>query len=154
MRKQVFIIALLFAFSLFGNGIVYAQKAKNDSNKKHQKEKITEPTAKEALNLILSNGDIPLTVDSSCKSVGSSPDDKTILDYISGLMSFQTEPESSNRIEYSFTRKEEKKYVYWVCDLMFLGKDSEDVWSYGVRFTMRNSDRKLLRESVKCIGSG
>ena len=123
MKKQVFIIALLFVFTFVGNGIVHAQKAKNDSDKNHQKEKITEPTAKESLNLILSNGDIPLTVDSSCKSVASSLDDKTILDYISGLMSFQTEPESSNRIEYTFTKKEDKKHVYWVCDLMFLGKN-------------------------------
>ena len=154
MKKQLFTIILVCLFTLAVNGIIQAQKTVNDSDKKQQKEKITEPTAKEALKLIFSNSDISLNVDSSCKGIGSSFDDKTILDYLSGLLAFQTEPETKNRIEFKFTRKEEKKRLYWVCDLMFLGEEQEAVMSYGVRFTMRNSDRKLLRKSVKCIGSG
>ena len=154
MRKQAFIATLLFIFVFSGVGNLYAQKEKKKCKKDTKTVEAAEPTAKEALNLILSNGDIPLTVDESCKSVGSSPNDKTILDYVSGLMSFQTEPNSKNRIEFTFKQKKDDNRLFWVNDLMFLGENGEDIWSYGVRFTMRNSDRKMLRKSVICIGAG
>jgi len=125
------------------------------SQTKKIQDKAVEPTAKEAIKQILSNGDILLSVDSSCKSVGSSPKDKTILDFLSGILSFQAAPNSDNRIEFAFKReKGRKNELIWICDLTFFGKDTEDVWSNGVRFKMRNSDRKLLRDSVMCIGTG
>lgn len=114
-----------------------------------------EPTAKEAIKLVLANSDIPLSSDPSCKAVGTSPNDKTILDYLSGVLSFQVNEDSENKIGFTFTQEKGKKNeLIWVCDLTFYGKDAEDVWSNGIRFKMLDSDRKLLRDSVKCIGAG
>lgn len=114
-----------------------------------------EPTVKEAVRQIFLNGDILLSSAESCRSVGTSPGDKTILDFLSGVLSFQAAPDSQNRIEFSFKQeKNVRNEIIWICDLMFYGRDNEDVWSNGVRFKLRNSDRKLIRSSVMCIGTG
>jgi hypothetical protein len=120
-----------------------------------QAKKTVEPTAKEALRLILANGDIPLTINATCKDVGASRDDKTIFDYLTGLLSFQTEPDSASHIEFKYKAEKNKRdEALWICDLMFYGKDGDDEWSWGVRFAMRDSNRKLIRSSVVCTGSG
>lgn len=116
---------------------------------------IVEPTIKEAIKQIISNGDVPLSVGKNCESVGTSPDDKTILDFLIGVLSFQAAPNSQNQIEFVF--KQEKNLhnqIVWVCDLSFKGKDDEGVWDNGIRFKMLNSSRKLIRESISCIGAG
>jgi hypothetical protein len=119
------------------------------------KEAIVEPTAKEAIKQVILNGNIPLALGKNCESVGTSPNDKTILDFLSGTLAFQTVPNSRNQIEFAFKQeKGSRSEVVWICDLMFRGKDEEDVWSNGIRFTMRNSNRKLIRESLSCIGTG
>ena len=125
------------------------------SQTKTAKEKPIEPTVKEVIKQILSNGDISLSVDPSCKSVGSSPNDKTILDFVSSILSFQAEPDSKNYIKFSFVQeKSPKENLVWVCDLMFHGEEGENVWSNGLRVKIRNSDRKLLRGVVVCTGTG
>ena len=135
----------LISLNLFSVFVVSAQKTK----------KLNEPTVKEAVKQIFLNGDILLSSIESCKSVGTSPGDKTILDFLSGVLSFQAEPDSQNRIEFSFRQeKSNRNGLVWICDLMFYGKDEEDVWGNGVRFKLRNSDRKLIRSSVMCIGTG
>jgi hypothetical protein len=122
---------------------------------KKTNEKAVEPTAKEAIKQVLLNGDIFLSAIPSCKLVGMSPEDKTILDYLSGVLSFQAAPESSNQVEFSFKQEKGKRNeIVWVCDLVYSGKDAEGVWSNGVRFKIRNADRKLMRESLMCIGTG
>ena len=148
MRKRFFKFSLIGLIML---GLVSGAAAQT----KKRSGKAIEPTAKESIKQILSNGDIPLSLASNCKSAGTSPEDKTILDYLSGILSFQTAKDSSNRIEFTFKRENGRaSEIIWVCDLMIFGKDAEDVWSNGVRFKMRNSDRKLLRNTVMCIGTG
>jgi len=144
MKKQVFFVLTVVFLS-----VVLVSGQVNNSKK-------NEPTAKEAIKLIFANGDIPLTVDSSCKDIGSSKNDKTIADYLSGLLSFQTEEDSSNRIGFSFKEdKGKRNEILWICDLMFFGKGKdEEIWSWGIRFTMRDADRKLIRNSIICLGSG
>lgn len=118
-------------------------------------EKSTEPTAKEVIKQILSNGSIPLSSDPSCKSVGSSPTDKTVFDFVSSILSFQTEPDSKNYIKFSFTQeKTGKTGLVWVCDVLFYGEDGENVWNNGLRVKIRDSDRKLIRGSLMCTGTG
>lgn len=122
---------------------------------KKRKERIVEPTVKEAIKQVFLNGDISLSAAKHCRGVGTSFDDKTVLDFLSGILSFQATPESSNRIEFVFRRERGKNgELVWACDLQFNGSDKEDVWSNGVRFKMRDADRKLMRESLTCIGSG
>lgn len=145
MKNSIIRFLLIGLISLNLAAAVVAQKT----------EKAVEPTAKEAVKQILSNGDILLSSIESCKSVGTSPTDKTILDFLSGVLSFQTMPNSNNRIEFVFKQeKGSRNEIVWICDLTFFGKDAEDVWSNGVRFKLRNSDRKLVRASVICTGTG
>lgn len=126
------------------------------SQTKHDKKPI-EPTAKESIKQILQNGDILLSSVESCKSVGTSLSDKTILDFMSGVLASQTEPDSENRIEFSFAKeKAGKNEIVWLCDLMFYnkGEDMDAFATNGVRFKLRNSDRKLIRSSLICTGTG
>ena len=152
-KRLVFLSLALLFFAAFGGTIASAQK---QTGVKISQAKAVEPTAREAIKLVLANGDIPLSSIASCKSVGTTKSDKTILDYLIGVLAFQAEPESQNRIEFSFKpEKGKRNESVWVCDLIFSGKDGEEtVYSNGVRFTMRNSDRRLLRESLMCIGTG
>lgn len=152
-------ILLLSGWLIFTSGI-FAQNLPI-KNKAHIPD-LKEPTAKEAINLIFANGDILLKSKKSCESVGSDFKDRTILDYLSGILSFQTEKNSQNRIEFNFKPvKDAKGNALWSSDLMFYGRyptgegtNEFDVWSMGVRFQITNSDRKLLRSSIECIGAG
>ncbi len=117
--------------------------------------KIYEPTAKEAVKQVFLNSDILLSAGKNCEGVGMSKRDRTILDFLSGVLSFQAEPNTKTAIEFSFKQEEGKKNEpVWVCDLLFRGDDEESPSSNGIRFKMRNSDRRLMRESVMCIGTG
>jgi hypothetical protein len=122
---------------------------------KKARAKIVEPTAKEAIKQIFLNGDVLLSAVKDCQSVGTSRNDRTILDFLSGVLSFQAEPNTSNAIEFTFKQERGKRSeLVWVCDLSFRGGDEESPSSNGVRFKMRNADRRLMRESVSCIGTG
>jgi hypothetical protein len=147
--KKVFIkFSLIGIISLFLFSAAVGQTKKSDS-------KLVEPTPKEAIKQILLNGGILLSAAKNCQSVGTAADDKTILDFLSGVLSFQAAPDSTNQIEFTFKQEKGKQNEpVWVCDLSFKGKDAEDVWSNGIRFKMRNADRKLMRESLMCIGTG
>ena len=148
MKNSFIKISLIGIISLSLFSSAYGQTKKAG-------ETIVEPTVKEAIKQIISNGDIPLSVGKNCESVGTSPEDKTILDFLIGVLSFQAAPNSQNQIEFVFKQeKNSHNQTVWFCDLSFKGKDSEGVWSNGIRFKMLNSNRKLIRESISCIGTG
>jgi hypothetical protein len=137
----------LIALLCFFSGVAAQVKKTN--------EKAVEPTAKQAIKQILLNSDVPLSAGKNCASVGTSSGDRTILDFLSGILSFQAEPNTNNAIEFSFKQEKGKRNeIVWVCDLLFRGGDEESPSSNGIRFTMRNSDRRLIRESLMCIGTG
>lgn len=148
MKNGIIEFSLIGIISLSLFSVAYGQAKKT-------KEKIIEPTAKEAIKQVLSNGDIPLSAGKNCGSVGTSKDDRTVLDFLSGVLSFQTAPNSASKIEFAFKQEKGKGgELVWICDLLFKGKDDEDVWSNGIRFKIRNADRRLLRDSLMCIGTG
>lgn len=131
------IVALAFAF-----GVSAQTKAK-------------EPTAKEAIKQIFQNGNILLSAATDCSSMKTAPEDKTILDFLTGVLAFQTEANTTNLIEFSFKQETGKaKEIIWVCDVLFRGGDADTPTGNGVRFKMRNADRRLMRESLMCIGTG
>jgi len=141
-------------FSLIGFVFLFLFSTANAQAKKTDT-KIVEPTAKEAIRQVLLNGNILLSAAEHCKSMGTSAEDKTILDFLSGVLSFQAEPETKNSVEFSFKQETIKPNdVVWVCDLLFRGGDAESPSGNGVRFKIRNADRKLMRESLMCIGTG
>lgn len=117
--------------------------------------KKSEPTAKEAIKQVFLNGDILLSAAKDCQSMATASGDKTILDFLSGVLSFQAEPNTNNSVEFSFKKETGKqKEIVWVCDLLFRGGDAESPTGNGIRFKMRNADRRLMRESLMCIGTG
>ena len=117
--------------------------------------KTVEPTAKEAIKQIFLNGNILLSAAKDCQSMRTSPEDKTILDFLSGVLSFQAEPDTKNAVEFSFKKESGKqKEIVWICDLLFRGGDEESPSGNGIRFKMRNADRRLMRDSLMCIGTG
>ena len=139
----------VIGFLLIGLSFAVAGQTKKPETK------IIEPTAKEAIKQIFLNGDIRLAEAQYCKGEGMEFSDKTIFDFLSGVLAIQAEPETHNNIEFTFKQEKNKfNELFWVCDVWFLGGDKDDIWSYGVRFKMRNSDRKMLRESLTCISSG
>lgn len=145
---------VFFRFSLIGILSLFLFIAADGQTKKSEP-KIIEPTAKEAIKQVFLNGDILLSAGQNCRTVGTSEDDKTILDFLSGVLSFQAEPDTKNSIEFSFKQERGKRNeIVWLCDLIFRGGDEESPASNGIRFKMRNADRKLIRESLMCIGTG
>lgn len=136
-------------------GVIFSGAFSAVAQTKNTMKRLVEPTAKEAVKQIFLNGDILLSAGKNCESVGTAKDDKTILDFLSGVLSFQAEPNAKSSIE--FTSRQEKgvrSELVWVCDLLFRSGDEESPASNGIRFKMRNSDRKLLRDSLMCIGTG
>jgi len=146
---------IILKFSLIGIVSLLGLFSAADGQTKKSEAKIIEPTAKEAVKQVFLNGDILLSAGKNCESVGTSKEDRTILDFLSGVLSFQAEPNAKSAIEFSFKQEKGKRNeLVWVCDLLFRGGDEETPWSNGIRFKMRNSDRRLMRESVMCIGTG
>lgn len=137
--KSAFLIAVL-SFS------VIAQKAESTAERK--------PDVKEVLKLIFQNSKTPLSVDESCRSVGSSADDKTIGDFLAGLLAFQSEPDTKNRISFTTKAEGQAKSKVWISDVMFLGEEGETVLSYGIRISLYDGSRKFVRGSIRCIGAG
>jgi hypothetical protein len=123
--------------------------ASTEAQVKRTTQKTIEPTAKEAIKQIFLNGDVLLSAGKNCASVGTSQNDKTILDFLSGVLSFQAEPDTRNAVEFSFKQERGKRNeILWVCDVIFRGGDAESPSSNGIRFKMLNSDRRLMRESL------
>jgi hypothetical protein len=134
--------------------IVAAMVSASLGQAKKIEQKVIEPTAKEALKQIFANGNLLLISYPSCESYAASKENKTISDYLSSVLSFQAEP-GKFRIDFSFTQEKSKRNeLIWVCDLVFRTVDEPETSSDGFRFKMQNSGRKLMRESVMCIGVG
>ena len=115
----------------------------------------TSPNPKEVLRYLLRNGDVPLTVDSSCSGVGTTADDRTIGDYLSGFLAEHVKLEGMNWLEVStkaVTTADGKQA--WECQLIVRRKDAEDVMGWGVSFVVTAADRMVVRESFRCLGGG
>ena len=116
----------------------------------------TAPTPKEAIRLLMSLRDLPLKALPTCKSAGTSPDDKDLGDYVSGWMSELKSGKGSNWIDTS-TQEEEIPAEHdrgWRCTIYFRHVDGEDRWGWGVSFVVRGADRTPILDSVRCLGAG
>jgi len=114
----------------------------------------TPPTARQMIRALLANGDVPLTVHSSCKGVGSEPGDVNLRDYVSGLLANFADADAKNSISTGAkaitTPGGERR---WECRVEFVHIPQGDPFRYGVTFQMR-MDGSLVRRSVRCTGSG
>jgi hypothetical protein len=113
----------------------------------------TPPTAKDALLFLIRSHDVRLSVHPSCKGVGTDFQDNTIGEYISGFWAEQVEADGKNWVEAG-CREGEKPKAPWSCRIILHRMAGEEQWGWGVSFSVRKSDRAVLRESFRCVGGG
>ena len=129
------------------------QKIK-DSSSPYDPSSNVSPTAKEVLQFIIRNHDIPLTIHDSCNGVGTDFDDRTIGDYISGFLAELTGQVNSVIVSCSENTLEVNNRKIWRCEVLFAHSDNEDEWRWGVRFDIDQHTGEFIRNSVRCIGMG
>lgn len=108
------------------------------------------PTSKDIIDALLASSQVPLTIDPSCQSVGTEPSDKTIGRYLSGFLAELANPEAKNAIETSI----EGRGAVWVCRVMIRHAQGEDIWRWGVQFSVRRQDGQVMPDSFRCLGAG
>ena len=112
------------------------------------------PNPKAALQLFITNHDIPLSIHPSCQGVGTDFDDKTIGDYISGFLAAMTGPYNTLDAQCAAAESETTEGTVWRCDITLGHADGEDLWRWGLRFDVAPGTGTLIRESVRCTGMG
>lgn len=112
------------------------------------------PERKDIIEAVLASHDVPLSVHSSCSDVGTTPGDATIGAYLSGFLAAQDKPSGNNWLETKVTpEKDAAGSDIWRSELTVRHSAGEDEWGWGVRFDIRRSDGRVVRESFVCIGS-
>ena len=113
------------------------------------------PTPKDLIEAVLASHQVSLKVSSTCNNVGTEPSDGTIGRYLAG---FLAEMQTPNKINWVETTRETGTSTsgeqVWICNLTLHHKDGDDLWSWGVRFKVRQSDGLVLPDSFECTGAG
>lgn len=113
------------------------------------------PNTKEVLQYLMRNLDVPLTVDSSCSGAGTTDDDRTIGDYLSGFLAEHTREDGQNWLEVTAAPAATPDgKAAWACRVMVRRKDAEDEMGWGTGFLVTAAERRVLRQSFRCIGGG
>jgi len=114
------------------------------------------PAPREVIRALLSIRDMPLSVDSSCATAGTSPDDADLGDYVSGWLAELREGPGKNWIETSVTPEPDSATGTraWRSAVVFRHVDGDDRWGWGVRFLMSGADHRVIPGSVQCTGAG
>jgi hypothetical protein len=111
------------------------------------------PTAKDVIDVAMQSSRIPLT-DPTCVGYGTEPTDKTIGRYLAGYLAELSNQDARNAVTTSIQPGTENGQPVYVCRLMIRHAQGEDVWSWGVQFTARQSDGLVLTKSLQCLGAG
>jgi hypothetical protein len=101
------------------------------------------------LRMMLSIGDYPLSRHVSCKDVGTSTVDRTISDYLAGIMAEQYT--GSNTVTAGCPSKGKASYQ---CEVYLKHADGDDQWAWGVGFEIGTSDGAIVDGSIRCLGAG
>jgi hypothetical protein len=109
------------------------------------------PASKDIIDAVLMSGAAPLT-DSSCASAGTEPGDKTVARYLAGFMAELNSQDARNALMTSMDKGFESGEAVYICRLMVRHAQGEDVWSWGLEFSARQSDGVI--RSYRCIGAG
>jgi len=88
------------------------------------------------------------------RGVRTEPSDRTIGRYLAGYVAELSSQEARNAVTTSIEPRTENGDAIYVCRLMIRHAQGEDVWSWGVQFRARQSDRVVSVHSVKCLGAG
>jgi hypothetical protein len=111
------------------------------------------PTPKDVIAAVMESSHAPLS-DASCAGYGTEPTDKTIGRYLAGFLAGLSDQDARNAITTSVEKRTENGQPVYVCRLMIRHAQGEDVWSWGVQFSARQSDGVVLAKSLRCVGAG
>jgi hypothetical protein len=113
------------------------------------------PTPKDAIDALLASSQVPLSVDATCQGVGTEQSDQTIGRYLSGFLAELSDPQASNALETSIeSQKLPSGEPVWVCKVMVRHALGEDVWRWGVEFSVQQKDGLVRSDSFRCLGGG
>lgn len=113
------------------------------------------PAPKEVLAALLSLSGTPLSVSPLCAGAGTEAGDTTLGQYLSGFLAELSRQEAANAITTSVEEgKTAQGVAVYVCRVMIRHAEGEDIWSWGVEFSVRASDGTVLPETVNCLGAG
>ncbi len=119
-----------------------------------------ERAAKEALRYLLRNSAIPLTVNSTCKTVGMRGD-KTIGDFTSGMLAqfvYVKGKNAKNWISASCKSnpKSSKTDPVRDCELTFhqARLEEEILWGWGFKFSANKNSGIIMRKTLMCMVAG
>ena len=105
------------------------------------------------IDVVLQVSQAPLS-DSSCAGFGTEPTDRTIGRYLAGYLAELSSQDARNAVTTSIEPRTESGQAVYRCRLMIRHSLGEDVWSWGVQFTARQSDGLVLVNSLRCLGAG
>jgi hypothetical protein len=111
------------------------------------------PTPKDVIEAVLANSQAPLS-DSSCRGFGTESTDTTVGRYLAGYLAELSNQDAHNAITTSVAPKTEGAEKLYVCRLMIRHAQGEDVWSWGVQFSAKQSDGAIVANSIQCVGAG
>lgn len=106
------------------------------------------PTPRDVLRAALQLRDVRLDVDASCRRAGPHEGDRTIGDYLAGMLAEMDRP--VNTVEASC---EPARPGVHRCTLWLKHRDEEERWAWGLAFEIDRARRPLPR-SVRCVGAG
>lgn len=107
---------------------------------------------KEILYLLMQSHDVPLSVDPSCKNVGTEGKDKTIGEFISGFWVYHRNKTGKNWIAVQSKSLDKNRCQAKV--EIYRKHGDEIIGGWGVSFIVDNASGKPDRASFKCVGSG
>ena len=109
-------------------------------------------TPKDAVRYLLRHHDIPLSVHPSCANVGTERTDKTLGDYFSGFLAELTS--GKNTVNAKCELEPGTTPARWNCKVLIRHSEGDDEWAWGVDYSMRVSDKALIKASIRCTGAG
>lgn len=111
------------------------------------------PSPKDVVDAAMALADTPLS-DATCKGFGTEPGDKTIGRYLAGYLAELSDQNARNAITTSVEQGTEKGAQVYVCVLMIRHARGEDIWSWGIRFSIRKATGVVVPETLQCVGAG
>lgn len=113
------------------------------------------PSAKQLIATLIRNSSVPLSVSATCVNAGTSRDDATIGDYISGFLAELGDADAKNTITASVSDDPKNgESSTWIARVMIAQSHGEIVWRWGVEFAVRKHDFTADPNSFRCIGAG
>ena len=122
---------------------------------------VNEKFVKEALGYLLNSHKIPLTVNSSCETVGMDFTDKTIGDFTSGMLSqfvYAKGENSKNWISGVCRDGHRTSKIKPIrdCEITFhqARLEEEVLWSWGFKFSADKRNSTIIRSTLQCVAAG